>query len=254
MKHLFSPEGDAALAATMALQPLLAFDFDGTLAPIVARPEEARVSIAVSWRLDQLARRLPLAIVSGRSVDDVRARLSFTPGFIVGNHGAEDPLAAPSTSAPAALDGIRARMHPQLHLLDAAGVTVEDKYHSIALHYRLARDRVLALGVIERLLDSPGPGVHVFGGKQVVNIVAANAPDKADAVARLAQRCGARSVIFIGDDINDEPVFARAEPSWLTVRVGRDDPTSQARFCLESSGEVASMLDRMLGLQGMALT
>ena len=57
MRHLFTPEGEAALAATMARRPLLAFDFDGTLAPIVARPDDARVPAAVEHRLERLAPR-----------------------------------------------------------------------------------------------------------------------------------------------------------------------------------------------------
>ena len=67
MKRLFTPEGETALADTMRRQPLLAFDFDGTLAPIVARPDDARVPPAVAHRLQRLASRLPVAIVSGLS-------------------------------------------------------------------------------------------------------------------------------------------------------------------------------------------
>ena len=74
MKHLFSQQGLQALDAVMRLHPLLAFDFDGTLAPIVTLPDDARVSIGVAQRLDQLARHLPVAIVTGRSVADVALR------------------------------------------------------------------------------------------------------------------------------------------------------------------------------------
>ena len=76
MRHLFTPEGEAALAAVMRLAPVLAFDFDGTLAPIVARPDQAHVPPPVSEGLAHLAQRLPVAVISGRSVADVRARLA----------------------------------------------------------------------------------------------------------------------------------------------------------------------------------
>lgn len=249
MRHLFSPEGDAALTAVMATRPLLAFDFDGTLAPIVARPVDAHVPLAVARRLDRLSGILPLAIVTGRSVDDVRRRLSFEPHFIIGSHGAED-AAVPHDATPTIFDAIRARLREQAEALGTFGVTVEDKRHSIALHYRLARDRKGARELITRLLADPGPHVKTFGGKMVMNVVSAQAPDKAQAVASLVERCGVQSAVFLGDDINDEPVFARQEPGWLTVRVGRDDPNSLAKFCLEGPGEVASMLDRMLVLLG----
>ncbi|MEO8836189.1 MAG: trehalose-phosphatase [Caldimonas sp.] len=242
--HLFSHEGEAALAATMARRPLLAFDFDGTLAPIVARPEDARIPLAVARRLDRLAQVLPVAIISGRSVDDVRGRLSFAPHFVIGNHGAEDPSGA-GGGGPEKLDGVRARLRARAAELEGAGVALEDKSHSIALHYRLARDRDRARTVIERLVADLGGEVDAFGGKMVMNLVAAGANDKADAVARLVERCAVQAAVFLGDDVNDEPVFERAEPSWLTVKVGRDDPTSAARFCIDGT-EVVRLLDDML--------
>lgn len=246
MKHLFSVEGEAALAATMAREPLLAFDFDGTLAAIVARPDDARVTAAVARRLELLARRLPVAIISGRGVEDVRGRLDFQPHFILGNHGAEDPLAGQQFAPPSELQEIRARLHGHADELHANGVVVEDKAYSIAVHYRLARDRQRAFDLVTRLVSGLGPEVRVFGGKMVVNLAPAQAPDKGQALARVVQRCGAQAALFVGDDINDEAVFARGEPSWLTVRIGRDDPGSKALFVLDSFGEVATMLDRML--------
>ncbi|MET0518134.1 MAG: trehalose-phosphatase [Burkholderiaceae bacterium] len=254
MKHLFSPAGEAALLATMAAQPLLAFDFDGTLAPIVARPDDARVPMPVAQRLQRLAERLTVVIITGRRLDDVEHRLLFKPAHIVGNHGAEDPAdadaavpgEAPGGPATRALDGLRGRLQQALPQLAAAGVTLEDKGASIALHYRLARDRALAQRSLQQLLQPLEPGLRRFSGKMVENIVAAAAHDKAQALARLQRRYGAAAAVFVGDDVNDEPVFARGEPSWLTVRVGRDDPGSQARFFLDSPIELPLMLDRML--------
>src|SRR5437868_14661834 len=149
MQSLFTPDGEAALAAVLRLRPLMAFDFDGTLAPVVARPEEARGSVAVASRLAALTARLPVAIVTGRSVADVRGRLGFEPRFIVGNHGAEEALhdaAASRLAAP--LDGLRALLQAHEAELRAAGVSVEDKGLSLALHYRLSRDRPRAQQLI----------------------------------------------------------------------------------------------------------
>lgn len=249
MQHLFSPEGEDALMRTLQDRPLLAFDFDGTLTPIVARPNDARLSKGVSTRLATLATQLPVAIVTGRSVADVRGRLGFEPRFIVGNHGAEDAaddvVAAESSRA---LSGIRARLLESLPALRAAGVTVEDKGHSMALHYRLSRTRELALQVIAEVLADRDEALRVFGGKLVVNVVPRQAPDKADAVGRLVQRSGASCALFAGDDVNDEPVFQSAPEGWLTIRVGRDDPRSSARYFLDSPGEMALLLERMVSL------
>jgi trehalose 6-phosphate phosphatase len=164
---------------------------------------------------------------------------------VIGNHGAEDPL-APGGVDPTALDGVRARLAEAAGDLLAAEIMVEDKQHSLALHYRLARDREAALALITTLAAGLGAGVTTFGGKLVMNIVPTGAPDKAHAVANLVKRSGARGAVFIGDDVNDEPVFACAEPGWLTVKVGRDDPQSRAMYYLDGLAEVADMIDRML--------
>lgn len=249
MQHLFGPDGECALARTLKRRPLLAFDFDGTLTPIVARPNDARLSMGVSARLATLAAHLPVAIVTGRSVADVRGRLGFEPQFIVGNHGAEDASnQAMAGETVAALARIRARIGAMQPELDAAGVTLEDKGQSLALHYRLSRTRERAMQAIAALLADRGDALRVFGGKLVVNVVPTLAPDKADAVRALLVRSGAPCAIFAGDDVNDEPVFANAAPDWLTIRVGRDDPRSKAQYFLDSPGETAVLLDRMVSL------
>jgi trehalose 6-phosphate phosphatase len=262
MTHLFDAEGQRALEVALHARPLLAFDFDGTLAPIVARPDDARVAVPVARRLDALTRVRPVAVVTGRSVVDVAQRLGFTPQFIVGNHGAEDPVrgAAQVTGQrtaqvpeldASALDDLRRQLVARAPELTEAGVQVEEKRFSLALHYRLAPDQDLALACIDRLLASMGPGLRSFGGKCVVNVVLAAAPDKGDAVVSLVQRAGCGVAIFVGDDLNDEPVFARAAPGWLTVRVGRGEADSRAAYFLSSHSEVETLLDAMLRALGL---
>jgi trehalose 6-phosphate phosphatase len=249
MQHLFSPEGEVALATALRQQPLLAFDFDGTLAAIVARPDDARISQAVSARLKGLAARLPLAIVTGRTVDDVRGRLGFEPRYIIGSHGAEDP-ANPAAAAALSrmLEPARRQLRARQAELAAAGVQIEDKGASLALHYRLARDRDRAQALITELLTPADDAWRIFGGKMVVNVAPTHAPDKADAVHALVADCQARCAVFAGDDINDEPVFASAPAHWLTIRIGRGERSSRARYFLDSPNEVAMLLERMLAL------
>ena len=249
MKPLFSSEGFAFLEATMAKRPVLAFDFDGTLAPIVAKPEQARVPPDVAERLGRLARHLTVAIVSGRRIADVRDRLFFEPQHIIGNHGAENPLATTQAS-PGVLDGMRERLRDNAAALDAAGVFVEDKQHSLALHYRLAPDPERAGTLVAGLVDRLDPGVDAYGGKMVMNVVSTDAPDKAQAVASVVAHAKAAAAVFLGDDVNDEPVFARDEPAWLTVKVGNDHTASRAKFWIDSPADVTRLLDRMLDLLG----
>ena len=244
MRHVFDQAGEAALAAVMQRAPLLGFDFDGTLAPIVPRPGQARVSQSVAGKLRRLAARLPVAIVSGRGAQDVERRLDFTPYCIVGNHGA-DLDATADAQAPGRLDGVRQALAARAHELAHAGVLVEDKQLSIALHYRLAPHPAEAAQLIRQVLDGCTEDCHVFPGKMVENVLPAGLPDKGVAMHQLVRRSGANCALFVGDDVNDEPVFASAPADWLTVRIGRD-PTSQADYFLDSTAEVGLLLDRLV--------
>jgi trehalose 6-phosphate phosphatase len=246
MQPLLSPAGIEALRSLMRRRPLLGFDFDGTLAPIVVRPVDARVSAALSRRLTRLCAMLPVAVVSGRSVSDVRQRLSFRPRWIVGNHGAEHPPDPPDPRHVQALDRLRQRLQAHAREVAEAGIAVEDKGLSIAMHYRCAPVPDGALAVLEPLLRLPRECTRIVGGKRVVNVTAAAAPDKGDSMAALLRSCGAPCAFYIGDDANDESVFRRAPPHWLTVRVGRDDPHSAAAWYVDSEADVAMVLESML--------
>lgn len=246
--NLLSPAGDAAIAELLTRQPLLAFDFDGTLAPIVAMPADAHLPPDVALHLAALAQRAPVAVISGRSLADLRPRLGFEPAYLIGNHGAED-ADDPSAAAlrRAALDPMRLHLQQRAQQLSAAGVVVEDKGLSLALHHRMSASQPAAHAAIQSVLADRPPGLQVFGGKQVVNLVPMGSPDKADALLSLVQRCGAGAALFVGDDVNDEPVFERAPAHWLTLRVGHD-VHSRARFYLDSPAEVAILLGQLRAL------
>jgi len=128
LRPLLGPQGLSALTALVRSAALFAFDFDGTLAPIRPRPDDVHVSATIAMRLEKLARLRPVAIVTGRRIDDVRERLGFVPAWIVGNHGAEDE-GDPEEGARAllALDPLRARLFARGDDLAGAGVVVEDK-------------------------------------------------------------------------------------------------------------------------------
>ena len=252
LRPLLGQQGLAALTALVRAPAVFAFDFDGTLAPIRARPDDVHVSATIALRLEKLARLRPVAIVTGRQIADVRERLGFVPSWIIGNHGAEDegdPEAA--IRARAALDPLRERLQSRADGLSGVGVMVEDKGQSLALHFRTAPDRDAASALIEEVLAGFAPTLHVYGGKLVYNAVAADAPDKAVAVQRLIVRANAQAAFFAGDDLNDEPVFAAAQPSWVTVRIGCERREhSAARFCIDGPHEMAGVLDRIIALIG----
>ena len=244
MRHLLEQPGEAALAAVLRRGPLLGFDFDGTLAPIVARPEQARISQCISGKLRRLALRLPVAIVTGRNAADVAGRLDFKPYRVVGNHGA-DIDASGRADAARSLGDLRRQLAERAKELLHAGVVVEDKELSIALHYRLSPRPQDAAALIGEILRETTAGCRVFPGKMVENVVPAGLPDKGTAMHQLVRQSGAACALYVGDDVNDEPVFASALDDWLTVRIGRD-PGSQADYFLDSTAEVGLLLDRLI--------
>lgn len=242
MRHLFSPEGELAISRLMRRVALFAFDFDGTLAPIVANPDDARVPWSMAQRLVALCQQRPVAIITGRSVTDVRKRLDFEPAYIVGNHGAEGLRWA---SNGAALQTFRTQLKPQVQNLQAVGVQMEDKGLSLALHFRHARDPIAAQRAIKAVTQDLPPGLAAFGGKCVLNIVDSAAPDKGQAALELLSMTGCESLFFVGDDANDEPVFRCAKPDWLTVRIGRLQDIGSAMFYLNSFADMDALLVRI---------
>ena len=250
MKPLFGPAGRAALATLLTHRRLLlAFDFDGTLAPIVARPDDARIPLAVARRMAQLCRRWPVAVITGRAVADVVPRLGFEPRFVVGNHGIEDPH-EPCELLPGrwsmALDPLRHALSERAAALAESGVAVEDKRLSIALHYRLAPDPARARRTIDDLVAAAARGLVVGDGKAVVNLMPPGAPDKGDALLALAHRCQAEAGLFVGDDDNDEAAFRKAPRGWLTLRIGPAPLRSHARYYIDGVSQLPVFLQAVL--------
>lgn len=218
MRYFFGEDGARQLADTLSEKPLLAFDFDGTLAPIVPLPADAKVSLSVGAAMRRLCAIAPVAIITGRSIADVRPRLDFEPTYIIGNHGAEG------------LPGIDSNQHDEMvgawlttfeSCLDRLpeGVQIECKGASISLHYRLARDRDLAVAAIEEVIATLQPAPMQIGGKCVINLLPKGAPDKYEALSTLLRLEGRPSALYVGDDETDESIFRKAPQHWLTIRV-----------------------------------
>ncbi|HEY8211932.1 MAG TPA: trehalose-phosphatase [Myxococcaceae bacterium] len=196
---------------------LLGLDFDGTLAPIVARPAQARMWPSTRRLLARAAGLYPVAVISGRSMADVAARVRGIPlQAVVGNHGLE-PAAAPGI-----FERVTQRWRTLLEELVGAhpGTELEDKRYSLALHYRRSRARKRVLQDLERVLPLLGP-VRVIAGKQVVNFLPPDAPHKGLALERIRRRLGCDTAIYVGDDETDEDVFSMEVPGRLLgIRVG----------------------------------
>jgi trehalose 6-phosphate phosphatase len=242
MIYAFSPEGVARMSTVLATRPLLAFDIDGTLAPIVARPDEARLPDEVQRDLAQLATRADVAIITGRSVGDARRMLAFEPRYLIGNHGVEG---LPEWRKRAAMFVQTVRgWHDALTACDALianGVVLEDKRYSLSLHYRQAANPSAAYRAIRGCVDALDPVPKVIDGKAVVNLLPAGAPDKGVALRALMVTTRRISAIYVGDDDTDETVFALNLPNLLTLRV-EPAADSRAALFLRDQGEVLRLI------------
>jgi len=251
VRHLFSSEGQDALRRLAGTRVLFAFDFDGTLAPIVGQPNAARVSTGLRRRLASLARHAPVAVISGRSFADLRARLPAEVMHCIGNHGNEGPDLDHDATA---LRGTCAAWLTQLQgpLADPAtdrGIMLEDKGMTLSLHYRMARDRAATEAWLERLVGALVPTPRVIGGKCVLNLLPPGARTKFEAIVEISTHTEVDQVFFVGDDDTDEIVFAQAPDNWISVRVDFDS-ASRAAFFVQAQSEVAALLDRLLMLPG----
>lgn len=251
MIYAFSAAGLARLDALVATKPLLAFDIDGTLAPIAQRPDEARLPDVVQRRLGEIAQCASVAIITGRGVDDARRMLSFEPRYLIGNHGAEG-LPGWGMRSEAFAATVR-RWQPALAAAGAlreADVLIEDKRYSLSLHYRGAADPALARGAIDRCVASLDPAPRIIGGKAVVNVLPADAPDKGVALRALVDAEPTQHVLYVGDDDTDEAVFALDLPGVLTLRV-EPSHSSAAMLFLRDQGEVPTLIERIAAVMTM---
>ncbi|MFN2546396.1 MAG: trehalose-phosphatase [Myxococcales bacterium] len=239
MKDVFSSAGRRALEEMALSNVLLAFDYDGTLAPLVPRPDKASLRASTRMLLARVASAYPCAVVSGRARADVARRLADLPFLrIVGNHGAEWEGAAPPI--PRAVVGAwRRKMARACAALP--GVEIEDKTFSLSVHWRRARDKRSARASI---LEAAGrvESARIIHGKDVVSIVHADASHKGDAVVEIGRQLGCDTAIYVGDDVTDEDVFMLGRPGrLLTVRVGRG-AGSRAHYFLADQAKIDHLL------------
>ena len=243
MKHALGQEGRAELARFVRAGALLAFDYDGTLAPIVARPEDAVMRPRTRELLAAVSRRCPVIVVSGRARRDALRRLDGVAVLeVIGSHGVETGGPAP----PRFVERVRRwRGELEQRLRALRGVAIEDKGYSLAVHYRQADDPA---GARERIgAASAGlAGARVIGGKAVVNVVPAEAPDKGRALLAACDRYACGRAVFAGDDDTDEDVFALDRPaSVMGIRVGEAAGSAAAWFLREQE-EMDALLESVL--------
>lgn len=249
MINLFSDNGIKFLESVCFAQTLFAFDFDGTLSKIVKNPEDAKINKSTLKLVYQLSEIAPVAIISGRSLDDLKSKFNPPPRYLVGNHGLEGihEGSAKLEAFHEACEQWKTHLGRTL-VTDSGsieGIEIEDKSYSIAVHYRKSRSKKLAKSAILNSIGNLTPSARIILGKCVVNIIPTGAPHKGVALLELMLKSNTRSAFYIGDDDTDEDVFTLPDPRIFSVRVGKKSK-SQAKFYIQRQEEINILLETIL--------
>jgi trehalose 6-phosphate phosphatase len=228
-------------------------DVDGTLAPIVERPEEAEVPARASELLEELSRRFALvACVSGRRALEARRLVGARGVAYAGNHGLE--LLAPGAKEPVLDDGLKGSGAAAAQFVaglddevSAGGLRLEDKGPIQALHWRGAEDEAAAETAAREIAERAGEaGLRPHWGRKVLELRPPTGGGKDAAVSVLLAGRQISLAVYAGDDRTDLDAFHR-------LRKLREDGSLAAAFCvgvvsLEGPGELAELADlRMEG-------
>lgn len=205
----------------------------------------------------RLALKMPVAVVSGRGLEDVMEMLAVEGIAYAGSHGFEIRDAEGRDLAGGIGDAFRpalarAREALQAELAHVAGAQVEDKRYAIAIHYRQAD--AAAHGDIEARVAQEAARHDTLkrtGGKMIHELRPNIDWDKGTAVLRVLDALGlSRSEtvpIYIGDDETDEDAFRAIAGFGIGIRAGEDGPTAAA-FTLDGPEAVGDFLERLAGL------
>ncbi len=246
-----------------ARQVLLLIDFDGTLAPIVERPELAEMPARTRLLLRELIaeRFFALGIISGRAIDDLKKKVGVDGVIYAGNLGFE--IEGPDISfVNPAVNELKPLFRIIKRVLVAnlgaiKGILIEDKGITLSIHYRQVGEAKTK--DVKNLVESAINGVasrgliKVISGKKVYEVKPAVNWDKGKAIRLLMKNVGKGGrnsgllPIYLGDDVSDEDAFQTIEKygRGITVHVGDRHSNSVARYFLRSPDEVYSFLSRL---------
>jgi trehalose 6-phosphate phosphatase len=241
---------DEILAPAHGTRVAVFLDYDGTLAPIVSNPEVGVLSDSVRHTLRDLAARAPVAILSGRDLDNVRERVGIENIVYAGSHGFD--IAGP--------DGLRRQMASEfLPKLDTAerklqealdgisGARVERKRLSIATHYRNVNENDIpkvkqAVGEVARHHRE----LRKMTGKKVHELQPDIDWDKGRALMWLQETLGLEGEnvfpIYVGDDRTDEDAFRALKQCGIGILVSEEPKFTAAKYSLRDPAEVERFL------------
>ena len=234
----------------------VAIDFDGTLAPIVSRPQDARILPRAQQALDVLreAQGVRIVLLTGRSLAGLAETKVQSDGWVLsGSHGAEivgipglegENESALTEAERDRLHGAKRRVQRALGLVP--GVRLEDKPFGFAVHTREVADPVEAEELLTAAVEiGQAAGLQTREGK-CVRELAVRESNKGDVLGRIRAALPAAPVLFLGDDVTDEDVFKVLGTDDLGIKVGEGDTAASERIAdPESAAAVLAMLAQL---------
>jgi trehalose 6-phosphate phosphatase len=229
-------------------------DYDGTLTPIVSRPDQAVLMDSTRAILRTLAAKMPVAILSGRDLDDVRQRVNIGAIVYAGSHGFD--IAGPrgvrkeiATEFLPGLEMVEQELGKQL--AGIAGARAERKRFSIAAHYRNVN--ASDIPKVERAVSEVAARhreLRKMDGKKVYELLPDIDWDKGKAVLWLLETLGLERAkvrpIYIGDDRTDEDAFRALGRRGVGILVSEQPRSTAASYCLKDPTEVERFLRELV--------
>ena len=243
------------IGITSARESMVFLDYDGTLSPIVSDPGAARLVDGAADALKLVAEVCPVAILSGRDLDDIRSRVDIPGVWYAGSHGFEltepDGTYHENEEAAVAVPILeRAAAELSRTLAQIPGVRVEHKRFAVAVHYReVAEEHVGEIVSTTHKLGQRA-GLRVTSGRMLVELRPDLDWDKGTTLAWIRDRIdpsGSLLPMYIGDDLTDEDAFEAIKFDGIGIVVGHDedgDRKTAANFSLQSPDQVCEFLQR----------
>ncbi len=254
VRHLFENWENIQARIQQAQNLFLFLDYDGTLTPIVSRPELALCPSEVKRHLEEL-RDLPrvyLAIISGRSLEDLRKKVGVSDIIYVGNHGLE--IEYPDSKHKKILSSARTRelkriiQNLQNSLKEIPGIFFEEKGPILSVHYRNVSQNFFAQisQILEEELQQWRDRWKMASGKMVLEIQPKLDFHKGKAVREILKTFPSMGLlpIYLGDDQTDEDAFRMLKGQGISIFIGTGRLPLEADFFLQNPDEVQEFLFR----------